>query len=103
MDDGNIAECTLTITSLGWDQNGTYTILSTFSVDTATIRERDNGKKIVKKGTPKDSTAVVYHLVSDNKKPQITLVAHGDTALTKLNNQMVPASANPKHRLMRKK
>ena len=103
MDDGNIAECTLTITSLGWDQNGTYTILSTFSVDTATIRERDNGKKIVKKGTPKDSTAVVYHLVSDNKKPQITLVAHGDTALTKLNNQMMPASNDTKHKLMRKK
>lgn len=102
MENGNIAECILTITSLGWDQNGTYTILSTFSVDTATIREKDRGKKIVQKGTPKDSTAVVYHLVSDNKKPTISMVAHGDSVLTGLNSQMQPLSDNPKHKLVRK-
>ncbi len=102
MDDGNIAECKLTITSLGWDQNGTYTVLSTFTVDTATIREKDSGKKIVKKGTPKDGSAVVYHLVSDNKKPQINLMAHGDTVLTKLDSQMQPVSDNPNHKLIRK-
>ncbi len=102
MENGNIADYTLTITSLGWDQNGTYTVLSTFTVDTTTIREKDTGKKIVRKGTPKDSTAVVYHLVSDNKKPQINLMAHGDTVLTRLNDRMQPASDNPEHKLIRK-
>ena len=39
MDNGTIADYTLTIKSLGWDENGTYTILSTVTSDTTTIKQ----------------------------------------------------------------
>ena len=103
MENGNIADYTLTIKSLGWDENGTYTILSTFTIDTTTIRQHDNGESIVIMGVPGDSTAIIYQLVSANDNPTINLMANGDSALTKVNEKMQPASKDSKHKLMRKK
>ena len=103
MDNGNIADYTLTIKSLGIDENVTYTIFSTFTSDTSLIKQQDNGESIVVIGMPNDSTAIIYQLVSANNKPTINLKVHGDSALTKLNSQMQPASKDGKHKLIRKK
>ena len=103
MDNGTIADYTLTIKSLGWDENGTYTILSTVKSDTTTIKQQDNGESIVIIGTPNDSTIVIYQLISANNNPPIHLMAKGDSALVKINKNMQPASKDPKHKLIRKK
>jgi copper homeostasis protein (lipoprotein) len=103
MDNGTIADYTLTIKSLGMDENGTYTILSTFMSDTSLIKQKDNGQSIVIIGMPNDTTAVIYQLVSANNYPTINLMSHGDTALSKLDSRMRPVSKDSKHKLIRKK
>lgn len=103
MDNGTIADYTLTIKSLGLDVNGTYTIFSTFMSDTSLIKQQDNGESIVIIGMPNDSTAIIYQLVSATNQPTLNLKLHGDSAFTKLNNKMQPASKEGKHKLIRKK
>ena len=103
MDNGTIADYTLTIKSLGLDVNGTYTIFSTFMSDTSLIKLQDNGESIVIIGIPNDSTAVIYQLVSSTNQPTMNLQLNSDTTLTKLNNRMQPASKEGKHKLIRKK
>ena len=103
MDNGTIADYTLTIKSLGIDENGTYTIFSTFMSDTSLIKQQDNGQSIVIIGIPNDSTAIIYQLVSANSYPTLNLMLHGDTALSKLNNGMQPVTKDYKHKLIRKK
>jgi copper homeostasis protein (lipoprotein) len=103
MDNGTIADYTLTIKSLGIDENGTYAILSTFMSDTSLIKMQDNGQSIVVIGMPNDTTAIVYQLVSANNHPTLNLMLHGDTALSKLDKQMKPVSKDFKHKLLRKK
>lgn len=102
MDNGTIADYTLTIKSLALDQNGTYTIISTITGDSTSISQQDNGESIVIIGIPNDSTAVIYQLISANNNPQINLMVQGDS-LTKLNKQMNPVSTDLKHKLIRKK
>ena len=99
----SIADYTLTIKSLGFDVNGTYTIFSTFMSDTSLIKLQDKGESIVIIGIPNDSTAVIYQLVSSTNQPTMNLQLNGDSSLTKLNNQMQPASKESKHKLLRKK
>ncbi len=103
MDNGTIADYTLTIKSLGWDKNGTYTILSTVTSDTTLIKQQDNGESIVIIGMPNDSTAVIYQLISANNNPPIHLMAHGDSTLVKINKNMQPVSKDANHKLIRKK
>lgn len=103
MDNGTIADYILTIKSLGWDENGTYTILSTVTSDTAIIKQQDNGESIVIIGTPNDSTVVIYQLISANNNPPIHLMANGDSTLVKINKNMQPVSKDSKHKLIRKK
>ena len=103
MDNGTIADYILTIKSLGWDENGTYTILSAVTSDTAIIKHQDNGESIVIIGTPNDSTVVIYELISANNNPPIHLMAKGDSALVKINKNMEPVSKDSKHKLIRKK
>ena len=103
MDNGTIADYILTIKSIGWDDNGTYTILSTVTTDTAFIKQQDNGESVVIVGIPGDSTAVIYQLISANNNPPIHLMARGDTALVKVNKNMQPVSKDSKHKLIRKK
>lgn len=103
MDNGTIADYILTIKSLGWDENGTYTILSAVTSDTAIIKQQDNGESIVIIGTPNDSTVVIYELISANNNPPIHLMSNGDSALVKINKNMEPVSKDSKHKLIRKK
>ncbi len=103
MDNGTIADYILTIKSLGWEENGTYTTVSTITTDTAVIKQQDNGESIVIIGMPNDSTTVIYQLVSANNNPPIHLMAHGDSALVKINKNMLPVSKDSKHKLIRKK
>ena len=103
MDNGTIADYTLTIKSLGLDNNGTYTILSSFMSDTSLIKQQDNGESIVIVGIPNDSTAIIYQLVSANNKPTINLMKSSDSTLTKVNKQLQPVSKDMKHKLIRKK
>lgn len=103
MENGTIADYTLTIKSLGWDENGTYTILSTVTSDTTLIQQQDNGESIVIIGLPNDSTAVIYQLISANNNPPIHLKASGDSAFVRINKNMQPVSKDPKHKLIRKK
>ena len=103
MDNGTIADYILTIKSLGWEENGNYTIISTVSTDTAVIRQQDNGESIVVVGVPNDSTMVIYQLISANNNPPIHLMAQGDSALVKINKNMQPVSKDAKHKLLRKK
>ena len=103
MDNGTIADYILTIKSLGWEENGVYTILSTVTTDTAVIKEQDNGESIVVVGMPNDSTAVIFQLISANNNPPMHLMAQGDSSLVKIDKNMQPVSKDAKHKLVRKK
>ena len=103
MDNGTVADYILTIKSLGWEENGNYTVLSTVTTDTAVISQQDNGESVVIVGIPSDSTVVIYQLISANNNPPIHLMAHGDSALVKINKDLQPVSKNAKHKLIRKK
>lgn len=103
MDNGTVADYILTIKSLGWEENGNYTVLSTVTTDTAVISQQDNGESIVIVGIPSDSTVVIYQLISANNNPPVHLMAHGDSALVKINKDLQPVSKNAKHKLIRKK
>ena len=103
MDDGTIADCILTIKSLGWEENGNYMIVSTVTTDTALIKMQDNGESLVIVGMPNDSTTVIYQLISANNNPPTHLMAHGDSALVKIDKNLQPVSKNSKHKLIRKK
>ena len=103
MDNGTIADYILTIKSLGWEENGNYTVLSTVTTDTAVIRQQDNGESLVIVGIPSDSTVVIYQLISANNNPPVHLMAYGDTALVKINKDLQPVSKDAKHKLIRKK
>lgn len=101
MKDGKPANVVLTIQTLNLDEDGTYTSTVNY-IDEAIMQETDNGDVLVLIGVPNDSTAIVYELVSENKKPKTHFMLSKDSSLVKLDNKMNPASNDPAHKLMHK-
>lgn len=101
LDNGEVGNTVLTVQTLSLNDDGTYT-LNTSYIDESnnTVNNSDSGETMVLIGIPNDSTAIIYELVSYNNNPKINLMVNSDSSLTRLDGNMQPASASPKHRLM---
>ena len=103
-DDGKSANALLAIETLSLNDDGTYTITTTYMDENmAPAKSEDNGETVVLIGMPNDSTAVIYEFVSYGNNPKMHMMVNPDSSLTRLDSKMQPMSNNKAHRLIHKK
>ena len=102
-DEGIPANYVLIIDSYGLNADGTYSLTESYTeMNGATRTNHDEGEKIVMIGMPNDSTAIIYELISYSNRPNLRLVAEGDSALHKIGHDFKRVSHDSKHKLHRK-
>ena len=102
-DEGLPANYLLTIYSYDLNSDGSYTLTESYTETNGTARTHyDEGEMIVMWGMPTDSTAIVYELISYNNRPNLRLVAEGDSALHKIGKDFKRVSHDIRHKLHRK-
>ena len=102
-DEGIPANYLLTIYSYDLNSDGSYTLTESYTETNGTARNlRDEGEVLVMLGMPNDSTAIVYELISYSNRPNLRLVAEGDSALHKIGHDFKRVSHDSKHKLHRK-
>lgn len=102
MDNNAPAQVILAFRTISLNQDGTYTITTDY-IDEGLATQTDNGEAIVLMGTVNDSTATVIELVSSNNMPTMSFRMQSDSTLVKVNNNGVPVSKDPTHKLSIKK
>lgn len=103
MDNGKIGNTLLAVETMDINQDGSYTISTTYvdeNANPATLN--DSGETVVIIGIPNDSTAIIYELISDSGNPKMNLHVNKDSSLTRLDSNLKPVSKNPAHRLIHK-
>ncbi|MBR2637243.1 MAG: copper resistance protein NlpE N-terminal domain-containing protein [Bacteroidaceae bacterium] len=104
MDGGKAGNTQLTIESVSLNDDGTYTITTTYMDENMQPKKmNDSGETVVLIGMPNDSTAVIYELVSYGNNQKMHMLMNSDTTLTRLDSKMQPISKNRSHRLVHKK
>ena len=102
-DAGIPANYLLTIYSYNLNSDGSYTLAESYTETNGTARTSyDEGEVLVMMGMPNDSTAIVYELISYNNRPNMHLVAEGDSAMHKIDKNFKRMSHDVKHKLRRR-
>ena len=97
------ANYVLAIYSYALNSDGSYTLTESYTETNGAARTHyDEGEVLVMYGTPDDSTAIVYELISYNNRPRLHLVAEGDSALHKVGKDLKRVSHDIRHKLHRK-
>lgn len=102
MDGNAMANVLLAVSTINLHNDGTYTVTTDY-IDEGIATQNDNGDALIILGTGNDSTATVIQLVSANNMPTMNLMMLEDSSLVVVNNEGVPRSNDPNHKLKIKK